>query len=145
MKVLVWKDKHGTSYYDASTPEALAESALNVLGTMMDIGYYYREEKEFEVPITDEEIEAMPLKYRDHARKDQSYAKRSILDAKENNDFYDEVKRVLAEHDMSTVTIGRGKHERQVPIAWNLLDSRSDYEYEYVSLEDVWQPESVDD
>lgn len=49
--------------------------------------------------------------------------------------WYNELERIVAEQDLSTVTVGRNKYERQEPRAWRILEERSDYEYERVSLE----------
>jgi len=40
MQIIVAKDKHDTTYYDASTPE-LAASALLLLSRRDASGYYY--------------------------------------------------------------------------------------------------------
>lgn len=141
MKVLICSEKHGTNLYDASTPEALAEASIHVLKDRMDQGWYWRDDDDHPTPITDEEIEALPEAYKAQAKKDQARDRRRIKEGIAANVFYDEVKRVIDEHDTSSITLGRGKYERQVPVAWDLLDSRSDYEYEHVEVETVWQPE----
>lgn len=142
MKIIVWEDKHGTSLYDASTLEVWAESSIEILRTMMDNGYYYLDEYTGEPPLTDGQIDALPDQYKETARRDQAAAIRRIKETKENNDFYREVERVIREHDTGSFTLGSRGREREIPIAWDLLDQRSDYEYEHVSVETVWQPKS---
>lgn len=50
----------------------------------------------------------------------------------EDDDEYQEVLRVVDEHDLSFVTYRSGRKE---PLAWKLVELRSDHEYEGVSLE----------
>lgn len=40
-KILILDEKHGKSYYDASTNEVLYKALLSILRVRMDTGYYY--------------------------------------------------------------------------------------------------------
>jgi hypothetical protein len=137
--IIVWHGKHDTVYFDASTPEVWAASCLRLLGTMDRDYQFYNEWPEADI-LTDEQIEAMPEPYRTRAREDAERTKHENRHTTAHNMNVREIKRVLAENDTSLVTRGRGTMERQVPLAWLLLEDRSDHEYEHVEIREVWTP-----
>lgn len=146
MRVIVCHEKHGERYYDASTTETLAASALQILTDRWEEGYWYNDPREYYTEekmrtYTPEEIEALPsneLKVR--AEQQNRRAKDNQRQFDRDLAFYEQVQRVVEQQDLSTRTVGRGRYEREVPIAWDLLQERSDYEYERVELVDVQVP-----
>jgi hypothetical protein len=137
-KVLVWKGKHGSMYFDASTPEVFAESCLELMRIMDEQRWYYIEDLK-EVPDID--IDSLPEPYRTDATKNLKRIVEQNREANDNNETVLAIRKAVAEHDVSLVTYGKGRNERTEPAAWALLRSRSDYEYEGVTVERVWAPD----
>jgi hypothetical protein len=152
--VLVLKEKHGDSYYNATTREAFEENCLTILKQRFNEGYWYntpdevfpkdskwdttifqlipdfpedgtKEEKDTAIStwreaninvIPDEEARALVAKKLSKAIKNYNERSRYIK-------WYKELERVVAEEDKEA--------------AWRILDDRSDYEYEGISLENM--------
>lgn len=45
-RILIVEEKHGTYYYDASTPEALEAAAAHIVASRLEDGYWYVEDGE---------------------------------------------------------------------------------------------------
>jgi hypothetical protein len=140
-RVLVWNGKHDREYFDASTPEILAESCLELIRKMDSQGWYVIEELYEEE--SDEVIEALPEPYKAEALKKKADVVSRNKELTRSNETILAMRRAVDDHDVSLATRGAGRHERTLPTAWSLLQSRSDYEYEHVSLESVWSPEAA--
>ncbi len=81
MQILVWKDKHGDYFYDASTSEALEKSAQIILKQMVEMGYIQEPDDPMkhiqysgidmeQASLTDEQIAELPTSsLRDTAKK----------------------------------------------------------------------------
>lgn len=140
MQIIVATEKHCTRYLDASTPEALAKSALKLLTERWNAGYWYHEPSVMypETPIlSEEEIAALPEHLRSAAKTANARAKRDQDERVRAQDWYDQARQIVADQDLGHFLFGRKQHERQVSKAWHLLDMRGDYEYEAVELESV--------
>jgi hypothetical protein len=161
MQIIVAEEKHGTYYYDASTPEAWAWSSLKILTNRFNEGYWYydplnqpdqhefsvkrRQERDELLAMTDEQIDAIPSdEVRVDVRKKIKRAKADYESDRSQSEQYERIKAVVEAQDDSLVTVGRGQFERQEPKAWRLLDERSDHEYERVTIEDVESPAEVE-
>jgi hypothetical protein len=68
-RIIIFKEKHGDSYFDASTDEALTRACLAVLRDRNQYGWYYEPEKPERsyskeeraiLAMTDEQVEALP-------------------------------------------------------------------------------------
>jgi hypothetical protein len=121
--------------------ESWAESSVEILTQMdQEWGFYQHSDlKRFaSEELAEEEIETLPEPYRSDARAKRTRRIREEKAARENNEFVDTVHRVIQEHNTSIITIGRGHYAREVPLAWELLCERRDYEYEKVDLETIW-------
>jgi hypothetical protein len=143
IRIIVHNGKHATDCYDASTPEAWAASCVELLRRMDYDGrgaYQIWPEGLAEPEYV--EAELLPEPYRTQALKDNDYKKLRYEEARDNNERVTEIHRIITENDRSLFVYGAGtKRERSVPIAWEILDQRSDYEYEGVRLETVWSEE----
>lgn len=123
--VLVLHEKHGDYYLNALTPEALCKSALSVLKGRMESGDFYNE-PEYEKPqqpeLSREKAYALPVgKVKDLAERQWIEYNRALRDYEEENKQYNDIKKAIENED------GR--------MAYQILCSRSDYEYERISLE----------
>lgn len=142
MRILIEKGKHSTKYYDVSTDELLAKTALYILTQRFNENWYYRPELrdfyygvEKETFLTEEEIEDLPQHLQELERKKLlklKSAKRQLI-VKEKT--FDEIERIVKEQDDSYKEIHKmNKKYMDIP-AWAALRNRSDYEYEEVYLE----------
>lgn len=153
-KMIVYHGKHSTDYWDATTPELFAASALQILTENFNYGWYYKpdEPKPYTAElITAESVNALPdgpvkqaaISEHNRQRAQVDRYKRDLRDYNEALSWYNEAKRVVEEKDLSsTVLTNRrtGKVIREIPCAWKLLEQRSDYEYERVELETLHMP-----
>lgn len=83
------------------------------------------------------------------ASTDEAWARSSLKLLKERLEYgyynmhpglgYDieEIQRVVEEEDTSIITIGKNLYAREIPLAWSILHSRRDAEYEYVAIVEV--------
>lgn len=123
-QILIAKEEHGTRYFDASTPELLAESAFKLLKERWDDGYWYISEDppENKDILSEEQIATLPTESLRASEQGKLYWYLS-----EFKDWQKNEKEYLAIKDC----VETGKKD----MAWNLLQNRSDYEYENVELE----------
>ncbi len=140
MKIVVWHAKHGDQYYDASTPEAFAQSCVKILGEMDEMGCYYLEDID---PGDGVDPETLPEPYRAQAVQKEQRRQRANAEAERHNQLITKIKEVIATSDVTLVSYYRERNGERVlsrvePRAWEYLQRRSDYEYEGVSLESVW-------
>ena len=127
--VLVCDEKHGNRYLPAKDDAEMFRSALKVLGERLKDGYWYTKPdgKAPEKPDVDEsEIGNLPVSLQ---ATDRQLWKRyeAAIDAR---------KEELAEY----AAIERAVSERDGELAWRILRSRRDYQYEgvmIVELEEV--------
>jgi len=154
--VLVTNEKYGQSYYDASTPELLAASALTILRSRFEDGYWYYEPELPEVHytdeqkgimnLTDEEVAALPAVLRESTEKKRA----TLLSNRVNREYeldkqwYDSMVALLAlpneEAVKQTVVRGRNRYARTLPAALDLLEQRNDYQYEGFEIFEVITP-----
>jgi hypothetical protein len=144
MRVIVAKEKDDTHYLDASTDEAWAKSSLALLTERFNDGYWYddpvesqseyyikeRTAREELLALTPEELERVPEVVRENLKRRIQEARASQRYEEEMTKEYAEIKRVVETQDLSWV--GTGNYRR--PLAWHLLDNRSNHEYEHVEL-----------
>lgn len=125
MRILVLSEKHGDRYFDASTEEALYNSALTILTGRLKEGYWYPipENTQKKLDYTQEDIAKMPPSMQASAQKalnsyvqGQGYYQNEVQEFKMIND-------AVKNKDGKT--------------AWKILRLRGDAEYERVSLEQV--------
>lgn len=123
-QILIAKEKYSTRYFDASTPELLAESAFKLLKERWDDGYW----RDLDDPpkdkdiLSEEQIAVLPT---ENLRNSESQKRKEFL--KEFR-YWEES---MAEYRAVANCIKNNLKNQ----AWNLLRNRSDYEYENVELE----------
>lgn len=156
-KVLVVEEKYGNSYYDASTTELISRAAVSILKERKEAGYWYHREYDQEqhfseeekqlLSVTDEELEATPevvrgdltkkvLRLRDSVK---SYARRKKM---EEAWFaaLDLVTDASDEEAWKIIDNGQGGNLGRpgtTSLAYRLLYSRTDYQYEGFSIENI--------
>lgn len=149
MQIIVWEDKHGPSYYDASTTEAWDKSAIKILQELTG-EYGYLDPEMYKPHISDKtrelasiNLDILPEAARSVMEQDVLRARRGI---ESDERYYNLVKkqRELAlsfiEAGKSQVMIrGKGtRWEKEVPASWLILEERNGGEYERFQLEDVY-------
>lgn len=123
-QILIAKEKHGTRYFDASTPELLAESAFKLLKERWDEKHWYYVDdppKDKDV-LSEEQIAALPT---ENLRNSESQKRKIFL--RELRNWQDN-----AEEYKSIENCVKNKLKNK---AWKLLQNRSENEYERVELE----------
>ena len=134
-RVLVWRGKHDSEYYDASTVEEWAQACLDV-ARELDGFEVYEEWELAEEPDVD--IDSLPEAYQAGARETAKIIARRNAASREHNQDVAIVKAALATNSVALVTYNRGTpRERVEPALWEVLAKRAGYEYEDVSLETV--------
>lgn len=152
-QIIVCDEKHGTFHWDASTPEEWAKSSLAILTERWKAGYWYlnpdsdglgdsewatneRAQIAKAKAMSKEAINELPVVARKAVIRILADDRRDSSEDKQHRRWYQQAKQVVENQDLSLITISEGtKWERQEPAAWRLLEERSDYEYERVSIE----------
>src|ERR1017187_453922 len=134
MQIIIAKEKHGDFYWDASTPEAWAASALALLTERFRAGYWYYDpigepdehpfsqeraaERAEYLALTDEDVAGLPEALRREALAKRKDAQQERKEEEGTSAFYQRVKQVVEDQDKGLVTVGRGRYEREEPKAW---------------------------
>lgn len=150
-QIVKFKSKYGSTYYDASTPEALNAACVDVLRTRTKEGYWYRRDyaEEFEaarqlsndereaLQLTDAQIEGLPdsLKQKFQALRQSAARKQAVWErAKAREDaWFDQLDKVLNHPaDQPFLTGGEeyGRYGQNKPLSYLLLNDRKDFQYE---------------
>lgn len=148
-QIIVWEDKHATSYYNASTTEAWDKSAIQILKDLTGV-YGYLDPEMYKPYVTDKarelagiDLDALPDAARSAMEKDVLSTRRRI----ESEERY--YKRVQKQRQLALEYIEAGKSpvmlrgkgtrwEKEVPASWLILEERNGGEYEKFLLEDVY-------
>jgi hypothetical protein len=148
--ILIFKEKHGDRYFDASTPEAKSAAFLKILRERFNSGYYYEEPKSPEHTLTkdekallslsEEQLDALPAPLQASTKTQVSRVRRKLRGVQEEYEqaklWWDSVVALLALDPAEAVN---QKEERRIRVmnktysvssAEDLLDARKDYEYE---------------
>src|ERR1043166_6583517 len=179
-QVIVCHEKHGEWYYDATTPEKFAESALKILTNRWKDGYWYYDPDELDKESLNsqyggrdrmietllpeghwpgwdasEDLRVAAIKNYQDVLKDRYGDDPEVLELKtkklnaaikeykwrrEYRKWYALAKRIVEEQSTEIHTWIDSKGEPGTgnePVAWVLLEDRSDHEYERVELEDL--------
>lgn len=154
--VIICEEKHSTNYWDATSPEAAAKSALAILTERWNQGWWYndpsedglgtsewadkvRADNKRAMEMTKEQYDALPEVAQKHVLALRKRIKQERAYAQEYQVWYDAAKKVVTEKDSSVIVIGKGRYKRYSSPAFELLYQRSDHEYESVSLETLLQ------
>lgn len=150
LHIIVAKEKNYTRYLDASTEEAWTKSALALLTERFNSGEWYydpldeedeyaikaRKERKALLGISKATLADLPHSVMVDLEKKIEEAKREGMDEEADHELYLRIKKVVEKQDASWV--GQGNYSR--PLAWVLLEMRSEGEYESVSMEDIEIP-----
>lgn len=142
MRILVEKNKYNTLYYDVSTNELLAATALKILTQRFNDNWYYKPSlndfyygHEKETFLSEEEIEDLPehlqAAERDKVRRLKA-CKVKLIQAEYE---CEEIERIVKEQDNSFEEVQKMDRKYINIPAWSALQSRCDYEYENVYIE----------
>lgn len=154
-RIIMFEEKHQTRYFDASTDEVLSRACVKVLRERVDEGYWYH--RNFDKPervrsadeialmaMTDEQIAVLPENMAQDIKnkrvriisKDLAYERNRALE----DSWFAALEKVLSLPVDEAVKLstsgqeGAGWPRREMNLAFYLLDSRSDYEYERLEL-----------
>lgn len=151
-RIMIAHQKHGERFFDVSTPEKLAKASLKLLTDRWkeDCWYYPPEPASNRVKLrfvnedgtlyTDSQIETLPKAMQTSAKAERNAFKMARSEYEEEMRTYKEIERVVKEKDLSLVPFR--KTEKR-PIAWILLNDRSDYEYERIEIVDTEECEDA--
>lgn len=150
MKIIVWADKHDTSYYDATTIEAWDASSIEILKELTGpYGYIYETDldtiwiSEKDKELIEVDLDTLPEPARKALEKDVTAAKSRVERERKYWARQNEQRRLALEYieagKSPIVTLGAGtRWEKQVPSAWLIIEERNGAEYEDFRLEDVF-------
>lgn len=143
-EILVFKAKHETAYYDASTPEKRAAAFLHVLRENYNAGWYYAPaEPSISAAergcamLTDEQLAALPATAAADLRAQRARAARALAAAEqtyaEELRWWDTATELVA---LPTAeALARAGTHGYASAAEELLAAHSDYEYEGYAFE----------
>lgn len=140
MNIIVCREKHVTDYWDASTPEAFAASALAILTSRWNQGYWYAHPDEVFTPKyypreIIEDVESLPESLQAEAIRQNSRAKANQREYEDALLWYIRAETLVQTQNNPPEKTRNGKYDTNE--AWQLLNERSGYEYEGVDLERV--------
>jgi hypothetical protein len=131
VEILITKEKHGEFYYDASTDEALAKSALKILTERWEEGWYYEPEDVDDPPYTKEQIEKLTEEFgKEHeltqtAIKEYNRWVRDNRYEREYREWYEKAKALVESQDWKQTFTYGNQGQRSMPLSWKLLSDRS--------------------
>jgi hypothetical protein len=143
VKIIVWRDKHGDRYYDASTLEAWDRSSIEILKQLTDEPYAYWYEETPYISEEDRELASIDLSGASQSvlatlgqkvQEAKARIQQAEAEALRENALRNEALAIIAAGYSELFERGR----RTIPRSWLLLERRTGYEYEEYSLEDVF-------
>lgn len=156
-QILVLHEKHGDRYFDASTPEALATSCVKVLRERVADGYWYhreyaepvrplpKEQQEI-LALTDEQLATLPTAIREDMKTKRAKLVKSNAvykrRKKQEDGWWNAVQLVLTSplEEAIKLTVADADDtwsNQPLPLAYEILKSRRDYEYESIGIYEV--------
>lgn len=121
--IIICKEKHGTNYFDASTTEVIGCTAIHILKSRAEQGYYY------ELEPVDKEDPPKPTQKEEDFPNDPVFAK---LAREEWGKYNRDIQRQLNDKDFR---VRFDKAPNDYREALHLLIKRNDYQYEGFRLE----------
>ena len=119
---LIVKEKHGTSYFDASTVERCGCACLKLLNDRLDQGYYDVGDDPKKPKISVEQVSDSPT-FKPVAEREWNSYRRTLK-------YNDRARKFIKQ-------IGKCTESKSYFNAYSLLQSRIDYEYEFVTMESL--------
>lgn len=154
-EVIVFEEKYGSRYLDASTPELKAKSFLMILRERLNDGYtYYRPElgkltqdEQDLIALTPEAISSLPTSVRDGLTKDRerlvARRERQEIEFRQENQWFERADKLVALPVEEAIAVGTPLRNGGFrSLAETLLNDRNGYEYEGFEVEKMESPES---
>lgn len=152
--IVIFKEKYGKRYFDASTPEALGLACVKVLKERAEAGYFYYREYEADGPkfdketqealaLNDEQLAVIPETLRAELQRKRDRAKRSVTiyeqRKQQENEWFDNLQKIidLPAKEAAALTYVNQRNGRTYNLAYDLLNVRSDYQYEEFEVLDL--------
>lgn len=150
-RIIVFNEKHGDSYFDASTDEALARACLAVLKERNGYGWYYKPtqpeksysaEEQAILDMTDEQIESLPEPIKTETAARKAKLARRFAGAERayalDNEWYTSMIDLISLPVEEAITRVRTfRSGRTQPLAYALIEDRNDGEYEGYNIEEL--------
>jgi hypothetical protein len=142
--VLVCKEKHGTRYYDATSPEAYVASCNKILKERFEDGWTYEKwddpPMQYSVILTPEEIEKLPEHLRVQEQKKLDTWNQEVQEHKNHNANCDAIEKFLQgdlslEKPVEVTRKSDGQLLRYTCTSARILALRKHYQYEEVKVE----------
>lgn len=143
-KIVVFKEKHGKRYFDATDPVELNKVFLEIMRERMNLGWYYKPDVDYPVEwteavmLTDEALEALPESLKSQVVRLRKAYKQREREAAKDLRWWELATELLkmpqkeAENHVHewTVNLSTGPKKKSMRMATFLMDYRSDGEYE---------------
>lgn len=127
-QLLICKEKHGNRFFYIPTEAHLHAIALKIVRQRFDEGWYGTNKEEFE---TNEDLDA--LKAQVNAISNPDLRRGATAELKRKQERVAHSKESLEQYLTAKEALDKNYGE----LAWELLSSRAEYEYEYVTLADL--------
>ena len=153
-KIVVFKEKHGDRYFDASTPELTRRALLRVFRDRAGEGYWYERpampdlsRSNDYLKISDDVLVTLPATLQREVKTARRVVANAKLEYEENMKWYDNLMHVISLPDDEAIALEyedswTTEAGKQIISKSNMLEelyrARSDYEYEtwdIISLE----------
>lgn len=151
-RIIVFEEKHGNRYFDASTDEQLARACVKILKERANMWYYREYDKgvdakfskqELEtLALTDEEVAALPELLRADVEQKISRLKRKkaayVRNKAEEDKWFNNLELIITlPEDEAAKLTETSPSGRERSVAYDLIQSRGDGEYEGYSIENL--------
>ena len=156
-KIVVFREKHGERYFDATDPVELNKVFLEIMRERMELGWYFAPDPDYPVEWTEAmeldeaTIEVLPDSIKSQVNKlRKAYKKAEAENAKEQrwwelaNELLDMPQEKAETHFHEwTIRLSTGLKKKRMLMATGLMDYRSDCEYEGFEVIELEEREGV--
>lgn len=130
MKIIIFKEKHGNRYFDASTPQALDNACRKILKERLKYGWYnVQQPPPPNNLLTIEEIAKLPEKYKNQERRILLKWEETLESYQKEKQWLDDLKKLLeTPEDLSN---------KKIPESYHFLRDREHWEYEGMTIREL--------
>lgn len=143
-KIVVFKEKHGERYFNATDPIELNKVFLEIMRERMQLGWYYKPDVDYPIEWTEamalqeEALDALPESLKSQVHRLRKAYKAREREAQKDTRWWELANELLAMpkeqaenhvHEW-TVNLSTGPKQKKMLMATFLMDFRSDGEYE---------------
>lgn len=155
-RVIIFREKYGERYFDASDNQKLARACAVILKQRVEEGYWYHREYDGEFPLnseeqklaafTDAQVEALPEPFLSETKKKRAaiQKRRAVWEREKKNEdaWFTALEKVISvapedAHQFTTDDAEGFKQRNPAPLALAVIDYRADGEYEGYDLENL--------